>query len=225
MPEPMDVQLPAALRDAIRGDLTRVRPLLPPPLRAVFVALAVLIAILIPLQILGVRRDLVDVPALAFWLPFVLRICVGLALTLVALRESVPSEGVARSVWTALLVFAVVLMFILPVAFATVMKASDGPLNAEDVFCYQVQSMIAAPAFLLSLYLVRRGFPLRPLLAMLAAGFGVGFLADAALFAVCNIHSQKHWLLAHSGAVLTCALAGAAAGGLLGFLRRRPLAE
>ena len=55
---------------------------------------------------------------------------------------------------------------------------------------------------------------------MTAAGIGVGLLADAALFAACPIDNSTHWMLAHSGAVLSYALLGAVAGGVIQRLRR-----
>lgn len=219
MAEPM--ALPSELREAVRRDLAPVRPLLPPILRASGVWLISLAVATLLVSALGVRHDLSIIPSPAFWIPLVLRSFAGLLLVALAIRDAVPSLGASSRVrWMAVL-FGLGMLILLPVVFARVMNATEVAPGAEDLLCYRIESAIAAPSFLLAWWLVIRGYPVRPLFAMIAAGLGIGLLADATLFAACAIHGQKHWLLAHSGAVLTYALLGAAAGALIGRLRRR----
>lgn len=224
MSDPMG-SIPPALREAIRRDLQPVRPLLPPRSRVAAVVFAGAVAALFLLMTFGVRHDMPEIPPLAFWIPLLLRLAIGIILVAFALREAVPGEGASRPVRLTALAIALILLFAMPLVFAEVVGSGGVSPPGEDLFCYQLQMTIGGPAFLLAWFLVARGFPLRPLFAMLAAGFGAGLLADGAMFAVCNLHGERHWLIAHSGAVLTFAMLGAVAGAITSAVRLRRAAE
>lgn len=216
---------PSSLLEAIRDDLRPVRPLLPTRIRIVGILIAAIAGAGLLFATFGIRHDLPEIPALAFWIPLALRIAAGTVLVIFAIREAVPSQGAPASARGVVVALALALLLVLPTAFADIVGGPSWSPPAEDFFCYRVQMLIAGPAFLLAWFLVARGFPLRPAFAMFAAGLGAGLLSDAALFAACSVHGQKHWLVAHSGAVLTYAMLGAAAGAITAALRRRKAAE
>ncbi|HET7218719.1 MAG TPA: NrsF family protein, partial [Vicinamibacterales bacterium] len=90
------LDLPPALRAAIARDLRPVAPL-PAPARRVLSVVPVAVAVVVAtLAIFGLRRD---APRLGFgltWIASSLQLCLGLALTMAALREAVPGTALSR---------------------------------------------------------------------------------------------------------------------------------
>jgi hypothetical protein len=211
--------LPPALAEAIRRDLHPVRPLMPPSARAAIIIVLAAVAAVALLVTHGLREDMDTIPAPVFWIPFILRLGAGAILVAFAAREAVPSLGPARPARIAAFAGALALLVILPEAFARAVGVPRMSPRSIDLVCYEIEMAVAAPAFLLACWLVMRGYAVRPLFAMTAAGIGVGLLADAALFAACPIDNSTHWMLAHSGAVVTYAVFGAMAGFVIQRLR------
>lgn len=157
----------------------------------------------------GIRADL-DQLELAFPLLLALRWILGMSLIAAALREGVPSAGYPRSLTSAMIILSAGLLVVLPMAQAS--RAEEIPFHISQMRCFLAEMIIALPAFAVGYWLLARAYPLRPLVAAIAAGLGVGLIADAALFAHCAIDQPLHVALAHEGAVLTIALIGALLG-------------
>ena len=85
--------LPAALREALRRDSRPVRPLLPPAVRTIFIAMMALAAIPMALAMLGLRPDRQMLGPVLLWVPAAVRIAAGAALILLAMREGIPGLG------------------------------------------------------------------------------------------------------------------------------------
>lgn len=222
MDEPMSAIPPASLLAEIRRDLRPVRPFLPPIDRAAIIMTLGLLVAAVFLSIVGTRSDY-DFPGTAFVIAFVLRLDIGAALIAIGLREAVPSWGVTRRVGAAALIGGVAAIGVLPMVLARAANATDIPFTAPQLVCYRAELLIALPAFAVSYWLLARAYPLRPVFAALATATGVGLVADAGLFAHCPIDAPTHVLIAHEGAVVTIAVAGALAGVLLQRRKRSAL--
>jgi hypothetical protein len=213
-----EARVPAALLEEIRRDLKPVRPLLSPIARFLIVVTIAIVTTALFLTMGGVRADLPEVPAAVFLSGIGLRVFAGIFLLLIALHEAVPAWGVPRSAAITVFVLTLVLIVVLPLVSSRFLDAADAPFTMTQMACYRVELLLFAPAFIVSLWLITRGFPLRPLLAGIAAALGVALVADAALFAHCPIDAPTHVMIAHEGAVLTAALLGIATAF---FIRKR----
>jgi hypothetical protein len=205
-----EARVPAILLEEIRRDLKPVRPLLPPIARFLIVVAIAVVTTGVFLSIGGVRADLREVPEIVFLSGIGLRVFAGIFLLLIALHEAIPAWGVPRSAAISVFVLTLALIVAMPLIFARFLGAADAPFTTTQMVCYGAELLLFVPAFLVSLWLIARGFPMRPLLAGIAAALGVALIADAALFAHCPIDAPTHVLLAHEGAVVTAALLGAA---------------
>jgi hypothetical protein len=213
-----EARVPPTLLDQIRRDLKPVRPLLSPIMRFLVVVTIAIATTGLFLSLGGMRPDLGEVPKLVFLSGIGFRVLGGIFLLLIALHEAVPAWGVPRSATISVLIATAALIVIFPLAVGQILGAPNAPFTLSQMVCYRAELLLFAPAFAVSLWLIARGFPLRPLLAGIAAALGVALLGDAALFAHCTIDAPSHVMIAHEGAVVTAALIGAATAF---FLRKR----
>ena len=211
--------LPPTLRAQIVRDLSPVRPLRRPWMRAsLLLPIAFLLIWLLPVAY-GVRRDAEALGTGLLWGMSVLQVLVGLGLVVLALREAVPGRGLPLLADLALLVsglgLAVVATFLTWHASTTIV-----PSHQAWYFwrvCFGSTAVYGLPAFLLAWYLAARAFPLRPVVIGALCGLGGGLLADAGWRTYCHVSEPGHVLSAHLGAVLLlCAL-----GALVGLFRGR----
>ena len=202
-------RVPPAVLEEIRRDLKPVRPLFPPIARFLIVIGIAIVTTAVFLSIGGVRADLREVPEVVFLSGIGLRVFAGIFLLLIALHEAVPAWGQPRSAVIAVFVLTFALIIALPLIFARFLGAPNAPFAMTQMACYGAELLLFVPAFIVSVWLIARGFPVRPLLAGIAAGLGVALIADATLFVHCSIDAPTHVLIAHEGAVVTAALFGA----------------
>lgn len=209
------VALPERLRRELTADLRPVRPLPPPAVRALDVAVwAIAVFLLVPL-LLPLRHD---ADSLGWWLVWGAAAGQGLAglwLVSLALREAVPGSGIGAA--RSGLALAAGAAMQLAVGLATWLggPSLDAPAAGHHgLTCFSAQGSLAFTGLALTFWLVVRAFPIRPRWAGALAGMGAGLVADGVWHVVCPRSDLAHVLVGHGGA--TIALTGA--GGLLGLL-------
>lgn len=139
----------------------------------------------------------------------------------IAIRESVPSDGVARPFRRLAFVAGIVALWILPDWFARVLDAPMTRFHIAELACYRWEILGATLGFFALLVIIGRAWPLNSVTAFTAAGLGVGMIADAALFASCPARGVVHLFFSHSTAVITLGLLGAAIGVVVQWRRRQ----
>lgn len=212
-------QLPEQLRQAVERDLEPVRPLRSPGVRTLAVVLwGVALLVLLP-TVLGVRGDAEVLGFMLSWGVSLLESLAGLGLVWLALRESIPGRGgTAAARVTALAAAVAILVGTAVLTWARVppMKPLDD-MTLHGVECFSMESVFGVPALILTLWLVIRAFPVRPVWAGVLGGAGAGMLADGVQHLLCGIPDLHHVLVWHGGAALGLALLG----GVLGWLWQR----
>ncbi|HEX4824279.1 MAG TPA: NrsF family protein [Candidatus Polarisedimenticolaceae bacterium] len=204
-----------ALRAAVRERSSPVKPLLPPgPRAALLTATGILVALAF-VAATGVRADAAALGMPIVWVPALVRLAAAGAWMLLIAREATPSEGVSAPVRIAAFVSVPALLL---VSAFVVARAGGNGAGLTPMMCYGKVVALAIPAMGAALWLLRRAFPLRPILAYLGAGLAAGLIAETALHLTCPSTSPAHMLLIHGGAVATAAAFGAVMGA--GRLRR-----
>jgi hypothetical protein len=209
-------QLPERLRRAIEKDLEPVRPLRTPGIRALVVVLwGVALLVTLP-AILGIRGDAEVLGFMLSWGVSVLETAAGLGLVWLALREAVPGRGGTAAGRVAALAAALAILAgtaVLTWARVPTMKPiEDATLHGVE--CFSMESVFGVPALILTLWLVVRAFPVRPVWAGILGGAGAGMLADGVQHLLCGIPDLHHVMVWHGGAALTLAVLGGAVGWL-----------
>jgi hypothetical protein len=206
------------LRAAIAANLTPVRPLPPPALRAaLLLPVGVLLLFAAPLIF-----DFRDLDALGWRWSIAassVEMLAGIGVVMLALREAIPGRAASSRVMSALAAGVAVLFIGITLAS---WQASPVSLRGHwweiSGICLVMSAASALPAVALSSVLIVRAFPLRPALAGGVAGFGSGLMADAGWRLFCHFSEPAHVVAAHFGGVLVAALTGAA---LVTILDRR----
>jgi hypothetical protein len=204
------LRIPEELRASVEQDLEPVRPLRPPGVRALEVALwAVALLVVIP-AVLGPRQDAKVLGFMLSWGVSVLETGAGLLLVWMALREAIPGRGVSRAGGVAALSAAALILAGTAVLTWAHLPAtaplSDAAVHGAE--CFSMESVFGIPALALTLWLVVRAFPVRPSWAGLLGGAGAGMLADGLQHLLCGIPDLRHVLVWHGGAALFLALLG-----------------
>jgi len=207
-------RLPERLRRAIEDDLEPVRPLPPPLVRALPVALWGVASLVVLPALLGVRGDARALGFALSWGVSLVEVAVGLGLVWLALREAVPGLGVAAAGRVAAVAAAVAVLIgsaVLTWAGSAPTAAPAGPVT-HGAECFSMETLFGVPALALTLWLAVRAFPVRPVWAGVLGGTGAGVLADAVQHVLCGIPDLRHVLIWHGGAVVALALIGGVAG-------------
>ncbi len=210
--------LPEDLRRVVVSDLRPVRPLHPPWRRTLVVAgvTAAGIAALLAVFQIGLRPDLGQMPMWLSWGCSLFQLAVGLVLVALALRESIPGNGVPGGAVKALAATAVLMQIL--VGIATWLHSPGAPLDpgalAKGVGCMTHDTALALPTLIVTLWLVFHALPVRAPVAGLLGGAGAAAAADAITHLVCPMSDLRHVLVWHTGAMLVLMLIGWAAGTL-----------
>jgi hypothetical protein len=208
---------PSALRAAIARDLAPVRPLASPVAR-VAAMIPVAIVLLLAAPLVFSFRDLDALGLVWSWGASVLQVMAGLALTVAALRESVPGRT-----WSSLALWLMAAAAVGIVVGTTLASWQLSPVAIRGAalivgaMCMASSAITALPATLLAVVLAMRAYPMRPVVTGWLAGLGGGLMADAGWRLFCHFSEPAHVLAAHLGGVV--------AAGAIGALAARRLAR
>jgi hypothetical protein len=212
---------PDALRAAIARDLVAVKPLAPPSRRALFLVPFAIALLLAAVNLFGLRMD---APSLGFgltWGASLAEMCLGLGLSLAALREAVPAMTLSkRVIWSAI---GVSLVTVLAVTWLTWTASPTRIMPGRVVWVWEVclgaTFLAALPPLALSAWLVARAYAVRPAVAGALYGLGAGLMSDAGWRLFCHFSDPRHVLGAHVLAVGLAGLTGIALA--VGITRKR----
>lgn len=205
--------IPESLRQVVGGDFQPVRPLHPVWMRllaAIAVTAAGLTAVVTAFE-LTLRPDMGDIPMWLSWGCTAVQLIVGVVLIGMALRESVPGNGVpVGAVFVA--VGSGIVMQVL-VGVATWMHSPGVPFVSgrglvTGFGCASHDLVLGLPAAAVTFWLVFRALPLRPSVAGLLGGTGAGVTADAINHIVCPMSDLRHVLVWHTGVIFSLMLVG-----------------
>jgi hypothetical protein len=194
---------------AILRDLTPAPPLAPPWLRTLrFAPLALLLAAAIPFTF-GLRSDF-SAPVL---LTSLAQFAAGVCFAGVALWDAIPGRTASpRPLWYAgaagALTFLVAMTLTAPAGRFTI------PPGAENVVfrvCLIFPVGLGLPILAVLVWLLFRGFPVRPAWTGALAGLGCGLIVESGWRSFCHYSDPGHVLSTHGAAVAILTLAGAAA--------------
>jgi hypothetical protein len=153
---------PPALRAAIARDLAPVRPLASPVAR-VAAMIPVAIVLLLAAPLVFSFRDLDALGLVWSWGASVLQVMAGLALTVAALRESVPGRT-----WSSLALWLMAAAAVGIVVGTTLASWQLSPVAIRGAalivgaMCMASSAITALPATLLAVVLAMRAYPMRP---------------------------------------------------------------
>lgn len=207
-------RIPDGLRQAIELDHRAVRPLHPIWLRVMIAVSALAVVLALVLANASLRADLDELPMWLSWGCSALQLALGIILLGLAVRESVPGAAAPIGAVRLAALLAVGVQLLVGVATAVLSPAialSDGSLG-PGVGCLKHESLLALPAFVVTLGLVFRALPLRAPTAGLLGGGGAAVAADAAIHLMCPMSNLSHVIVWHTGAVVLFMVAGWAAG-------------
>ena len=162
--------------------------------------------------VLSVRGDAERLGFVLSWGASLMETLLGLGIIALAFREAVP--GTLISLRAVSLVWAIAIGTVTAVTMMT-WRVSPTPLLQHGLgfvwrVCVAGTFVSAMPALALSLAMVRRAFPLRPVLAGTLCGLGSGLLADSGWRMFCHFTDPGHVFGAHIVAIAAVTLAGAA---------------
>lgn len=219
-------QIPDRLRREIERDFRAVRPLRPPSVRLLLVA-AWSAVFLVFAGAMGFLRP--DLSAIGFWAGWgsaLAGVAIGSVLVWLSLREAVPGAGLPVPVGAGVLLAAY------GVHAATAISAwlrQSAPVRATGSgfcsSCFSLESAMGIPALVLTVWLVVRAYPVRPVWAGVLGGAGAGILADGVQHLLCPLSDLRHLVIWHGGAVLALAAVGGLAGWSVHWRRQRRLSS
>jgi hypothetical protein len=203
---------PAVLLQAVMADCRPVRTLRPPWRRALALApLGVLLAMTAPV-VWGWRENLSGLGPGVAWGLSTLQAFAGLWIVGAALREAVPGRTLSRGALlvmvAAALCIEVAVTLVTSETVPAPVPAGVWPRFAWECFGMAIAS--GAPILAACAWLAARALPERPAVMGGVYGLGAGVLADSGVRLFCWVSEPAHVLVAHGGAVLALAAAGAA---------------
>lgn len=211
--------LPPALANAVSRDMEPVRPLLSPSYRALIAGTTATAAGIALIGTYGFRGDHGSLPHPLLAASVAIRLALGLSLTVVALREGVPSEGVSDSTRKRVAALGIAGVLLLPLLQSALVTRAQ-PFDVRDSICYWLVLLTAAPACALLFFLLGRAYAMRSVFAMAMASLGAGYFADVAASLACANGNPGHDYLFHGGAVASLAIVGAAVGWIVRSMQR-----
>lgn len=219
----MSEQIPVALRTSISRDLRPVTPLRRPAWRALPLWPIAILLLIAAVFIFGLRRDAPQLGWTLTWIASSLQMLLGLALAMLALRESVPGTTLSRRVIG--LAFGTVVIGVMTLTWLTWRTSPTYILQPADTLyiwrvCVAGTVVSALPALAVSGYLVARAFPLRPRIAGALYGVGAGLMADAGWRLFCHFSAPSHVFGAHILGIAICAGLGILLGGFFAPFNR-----
>jgi hypothetical protein len=209
----------ADLREKIARDLTSVKPLRPPLLRALaLVPLAAAIVFAVP-ALHFFRSDMMALGFVRGWGYSFAQAFAGIVIVAAALRESIPGRPLSRTalVWTLALGMMIPAVTLVLTASSFDLGPEPGRDLMEGIGCFRASTSAAIPALIVAAILAARAFPLRPGIAGALYGLGCGLIADAGLRLFCDYTAPAHVVFAHGGAILGAMFAGV----LFAYISRR----
>jgi Negative regulator of sigma F len=217
-----DIGAPPELLQAIARDLRPVRPL-PSPVRRALAFVPVGLVLLLGMPLLwGFRANLDAVGTPLAWGPSLALLLAGLAVLALALREAVPGRALPRGVLAATVGGAAALVLAVA-ALTNALVPTAVPPGADWQYAWECLAMAGGPGLLgvaAAAWLASRALPTRPAVAGALYGLGVGLMADAGARLFCWVSAPAHVLLAHGGAAVMLAAAGAAVATVIDRTRR-----
>ena len=196
--------MPTDLREAIEGDLQPVRPLHPIWMRSMLAVAMLAVVLSFVLANASLRADIDRLPMWLSWGCSALQLVLGVLLVGLALREAIPGRGVPTGAVRLAAGTALALQILVGVATSIVSPAIPMPGSglAPGIGCLKHESMMALPAFIVTLLLVFRALPLRAPTAGLLGGAGVTVATDGVIHLLCPMANLSHVLIWHTGAVI-----------------------
>jgi hypothetical protein len=210
----METQVPPELLAAVERGLKPVRPIASPARRVLaLLPLGLALLVAIPAFWGGLRSNVSALGPAAAWGLSGLQVLAGLLIVGAALREAVPgrelsARAVAATVGAALALFVGLTLLTERLVPAAV---PPGVFVRYAWECFWMAAVSSVPVLAAAIWLAGRALPTRPALAGAIYGLGAGITADAGTRLFCWVSSPAHVLLAHGGAILFLAAAGAAA--------------
>jgi hypothetical protein len=208
-----DPPLPPGLLAAVESDLKPVRPLASPARRALaLLPLGLALVAAIP-AFWGLRKNFPALGPAVAWGLSGLQALAGLLIVGAALREAIPGRelsgrALAATVGAALALFAgltFVTEHLVPAA------VPPGVWVRFAWECFWMAAASSVPILAAAAWLAARALPTRPAVAGAVYGLGAGLMADAGVRLFCWVSAPAHVLVAHGGAILFLAVAGAGA--------------
>jgi hypothetical protein len=213
------VSAPPDLREKVARDLTPVRPLRAPFVRAlVLVPFAAASIVAIP-ALHFFRPDMAAIGFVRAWGFSIGQAVAGLVIVAAALRETIPGRSLSPTAVAGIIVCGLALPAVLLLLTSGSFDIGPRPGHAlvEGLSCFRVSASGALPALMIAAFLAARAFPMRPSVAGALYGLGGGLIADAGLRLYCEYTQPEHVILAHGGAIA----ASIAAGVALAWVSRR----
>lgn len=218
MPDDSPLAMPPDLRATIARDLTPVRPLPPPAVRAAWVAPLGLLLLVAATAFFGLRPDAVRLGWWLTWGASAAEMTLGLVLAGAALREAIPGTTLSRRALGfayAGALASVVVVTLITWRTSSVYHILPGRGWFIGRICFAGTLASATAPLLVSAWLVARAFPLRPAVAGLLYGLAAGLMADAGWRLFCHFSHPAHVFSAHLLAVVVAGLIGSQIASLL----------
>ena len=214
-------RLPEELRRAVERDLAPVRPL-PPAWRRSLAVAAVAVAVFAATLVVSksLRDNLHDMPMWLSWGAALLQLGVGVLLASLALRESVPGNGIPTSSLAAAIVVGFSTQLLVGLVTWIWFDRPSG-IGWAGSTCMTNDLRVALPVFAVALWMVFRALPLRAPAAGALAGTGAALISDAVGHLRCPMSNPEHILMWHTGAIVILAAAGWLVGWVWSRLRWR----
>jgi hypothetical protein len=202
------LELHRTLRAQIARDLTPVTPLAAPWWRATGLIPFALVLLVGSVLLFGLRFDTPAIGIGVTWGASVIEMCLGLALSLAALREAVPGMTLSGRLISSAIGVTVFLLMAVTWLTWSLSPTTIMPGHVLRVWqvCVGATFLAALPPLMLSTWLVARAYAVRPAVAGALYGLGAGLMSDAGWRLFCHFSEPGHVLSAHVLAVaLTCA--------------------
>lgn len=216
--------LPAGLREAVENDGQPIRPLHPAWMRTMLAVAILAVVLAFVLAKASLRPDIDQLPMWLSWGCSALQLALGVILVGLALRESVPGEGVPGGFVRIAAVTALAVQVLVGIATSIYSPAITMPGSgiAPGIGCLKHEVAMALPTFVATLWLVFRALPLRAPTAGLLGGAGATVASDAVIHLLCPMANLSHVLVWHSGAIILFMAIGWTAGAIWERVRWQP---
>ena len=200
----MSERVPAAVEQAVKGDLRPVQPLPSPERRALRLAPLAALTLVAASAVFAFRSDAPMLGWVLTWGVSILQVVFALSLIALALRDAVPGRTLGSS--SVLATACSVLGFSVAVTLRT-WDLSPTMIVSEMVgwvssVCFMGTVVTAFPLLAASAALAARAFSVRPWSSGALYGLGAGLGADAGWRLFCHFSDPLHVLSTHTGGVL-----------------------